>query len=212
MTTTAEPELATPQFSLELNEDQLLMKNWVHEFAENVIRPAAAEWDEREETPWPILQEAAKVERGRYLVSVLGCNDCHTPLKMGARGPEPDMTRMLSGHPEGFPLGAPPAIDPATGWAWAGNATNTAFVGPWGVSYARNLTPDEATGMGIWTEEMFIATVRTGRHQGKGRVILPPMPVQILQAATDEDLKDIFAYLQSIPAIRNKVPTPVEAE
>jgi acyl-CoA dehydrogenase len=61
VTTTAEPQVAAPQFSMELNEDQLMMKNWVHEFAQNVIRPAAAEWDEREETPWPILQEAAKV-------------------------------------------------------------------------------------------------------------------------------------------------------
>jgi acyl-CoA dehydrogenase len=61
VTTTAEPEVAAPNFSMELNEDQLMMKNWVHEFSQNVIRPAAADWDEREETPWPILQEAAKV-------------------------------------------------------------------------------------------------------------------------------------------------------
>ncbi|MBB5954433.1 alkylation response protein AidB-like acyl-CoA dehydrogenase [Saccharothrix tamanrassetensis] len=48
-------------FSLELNEDQVDLRNWVHGFAEGVIRPAAAEWDEREETPWPVIQEAAKI-------------------------------------------------------------------------------------------------------------------------------------------------------
>ena len=49
------------EFSLELNEDQLQIQKWVHDFAENVIRPAAHEWDEREETPWPIIEEAAKI-------------------------------------------------------------------------------------------------------------------------------------------------------
>ena len=57
-----------------------------------------------------------------------------------------------------------------------GAATNTAFAGPWGVSFTANLTPDKETGLGKWTEEMFIATMRTGRHQGKGRPMLPPMP------------------------------------
>ena len=48
----------------------------------------------------------ARLERGKYLVTVGGCNDCHTPLKMGAKGPEPDMSRMLSGHPDSFPITA----------------------------------------------------------------------------------------------------------
>jgi acyl-CoA dehydrogenase len=52
---------AVSNYSLDLNEEQIMLKNWVHEFAENVVRPAAHEWDEREETPWPIIQEAAKV-------------------------------------------------------------------------------------------------------------------------------------------------------
>jgi len=59
MVATAEP--ATQNYSLDLNEEQTTLKSWVHEFAENVIRPAAHEWDEREETPWPILEEAARV-------------------------------------------------------------------------------------------------------------------------------------------------------
>jgi acyl-CoA dehydrogenase len=62
---TAGIELPTPEeqppFSLELSSDQSDIRDWVHGFAENVVRPAAAEWDEREETPWPVIQEAAKI-------------------------------------------------------------------------------------------------------------------------------------------------------
>src|SRR5262252_2146992 len=104
-------------------------------------------------------QSSNRVDRGKYMVSVLGCNDCHTPLKMGANGPEPDMTRFLSGHPE--QMGALPAAKPQGPWLWAGAATNTAFTGPWGVSYAANLTPDQNTGLGIWTEDMFVRAMRT---------------------------------------------------
>src|SRR5580692_11836400 len=56
-----ERSMTMSDFSLDLNEDQLQIQKWVHDFAENVIRPAAHEWDEREETPWPIIEEAAKV-------------------------------------------------------------------------------------------------------------------------------------------------------
>ena len=83
---------------------------------------------------------------------------------MGAKGPEPDMTRMLSGSPETSKLPPPPA--PAGPWIWSGTADNTAFAGPWGISYAANLTPDKNTGLGIWTEEMFVKAMRTGKHMG----------------------------------------------
>jgi mono/diheme cytochrome c family protein len=91
-----------------------------------------------------------------------------------------------------------------------GAATNTAFAGPWGVSFAANLTPDKETGLGAWTEEMFIATMRTQRHQGKGRALLPPMPASMIANLNDEDLKALFAYLQSLTPVRNRVPTPVD--
>ena len=150
----------------------------------------------------------ARVDRGAYLVTMMGCNDCHTPWKMGAQGPEPDMTRALTGHPQDVVLPPPPA---ASGpWIWHGAATNTAFAGPWGVSFTANLTPDPETGLGKWTEAMFIATMRTARHQGKGRPILPPMPVKMIGKANDEDLKSIFAYLQSLPAMKNRVPAPID--
>ena len=150
----------------------------------------------------------ARVERGAYLVGMMGCNDCHTPWKVGPQGPEPDMTRALSGHPQDVVM--PPPPPPSGPWIWHGGATNTAFAGPWGVSFTANLTPDKETGLGAWTEEMFIATMRTARHQGKGRPILPPMPVKMIGKANDEDLKSIFAYLQSLAPVKNKVPTPIE--
>lgn len=152
--------------------------------------------------------KAARIERGAYLVGMMGCNDCHTPWKIGPKGPEPDMTRALTGHPADFVMPPPPA--PSGPWIWSGAATNTAFAGPWGVSFTANLTPDKETGLGSWTEEMFIATMRTARHQGKGRPILPPMPVKMIGKANDEDLKSIFAYLQSLAPVRNKVPAPID--
>ena len=149
-----------------------------------------------------------RIEHGAYLVTMMGCNDCHTPWKMGAQGPEPDMTRALTGHPQDMVMPPPPAA--AGPWIWHGAATNTAFAGPWGVSFTANLTPDRETGLGSWTEEMFIATMRTARHQGKGRPILPPMPVKMIGKANDEDLKSIFAYLQSLAPVKNRVPAPID--
>jgi mono/diheme cytochrome c family protein len=152
----------------------------------------------------PASQGAGRVERGRYLVTMTGCSDCHTPLTMGPKGPEPDMTRFLSGHPE--QMGALPAAKPQGPWLWAGAATNTAFSGPWGVSYAANLTPDQNTGLGIWTEDMFVRAIRTGRHMGTSREILPPMPWPAFRNASDEDLKSIYAFLRTIKPVTNHVP------
>jgi hypothetical protein len=123
---------------------------------------------------------------------------------MGPKGPEPDMSRFLSGHPE--QMGGLPAAELRGPWLWAGAATNTAFAGPWGISYAANLTPDQNTGLGIWTEDMFVKALRTGRHMGVSREILPPMPWQAFRTASDEDLKSIYAFLRSITPVANHVP------
>lgn len=157
----------------------------------------------RAESPAPAAH-AAKVQRGEYLVKIMGCNDCHTPWKLGPQGPEPDMERFLSGHPE--QIGPLPMAKDAQPFLWSGFATNTAFSGPWGVSYAFNLTPDQNTGLGIWTEDMFIQTIRTGRHMGVSRPINPPMPWPAYRNATDEDLKAVYAYLRTIQPIVNHVP------
>jgi len=144
------------------------------------------------------------VKRGEYLVSIAACSGCHTPMKMGPQGPEPDMTRFLSGHPE--QVGSLPPAKPQGPWLWAGAATNTAFAGPWGISYAANLTPDRNTGLGIWDETMFVTAIRTGRHMGTSRPIMPPMPWPAFRNATDEDLKAIYAYLRTIQPVSNHVP------
>jgi len=149
---------------------------------------------------------ADSVARGKYLVAFGGCNDCHTPLKLTDKGPVPDMARMLAGHPHDTKL---PVPDLRPGPWFAATAGMTAWAGPWGITYAANLTPDTNTGLGIWTEDMFLKAMHTGRHMGAGRQILPPMPWQNLAGLDESDLKAIYAYLRTIPAIRNQVPTPV---
>lgn len=150
----------------------------------------------------------AQVERGRYLVNTSGCHDCHTPFKLGANGPEPDMSRMLSGHPAGMQLPPVPAL-PQGPWMMVVAATNTAWSGPWGVSFTANLTPDAETGLGKWTLKDFVATIRSGRHLGRGRPVLPPMPIPAYSQFNDADLEAIYRYLQTVPAIRNRVPEPL---
>lgn len=146
----------------------------------------------------------ALVKRGAQLVGIGGCMDCHTPFRMGANGPEKDLARGLSGHPEALQMPPPPKL--AEAWNWAGSATMTAFVGPWGMTYSANLTPDRETGIGAWTQEQFIQAMRSGKHVGDARPILPPMPWQALAGLPDKDLRAIYAYLMAQPAIRNKVP------
>lgn len=162
--------------------------------------------------PTTALAQAAstsgQVKRGEYLVTTGLCHDCHTPLIAGPNGPAADMKRALSGHPQDLQIKAPANLSEP--WMAAASPTLTAWSGPWGVSFSANLTPDKETGrLRDFTEEQFVQTLRTGRHRGQGREILPPMPWQYIGQMTDEDLKAIFAYLQQIPAVRNKVPDPL---
>ena len=149
------------------------------------------------------------VARGKMLVMYGGCHDCHTPKNMTPQGPVPDMSRQLSGHPNGAPL--PPmdrkALTPGY-WVLTGPDLQT-YVGPWGISYPANLTPDDQTGIGLWTEDIFLATMKTGKHMGEGRPLLPPMNTENIRSLPDSDLKAIYAYLRSITPIKNAVPQPV---
>ena len=148
------------------------------------------------------------IARGKYLVTTGGCDDCHTPKIYTANGPVTDTTRLLSGFQQGGTL---PALDVkyvAPG-NWVATESNfSAWVGPWGISYASNLTPDNATGIGALSEEMFIKTLREGKYMGVGRPLLPPMPWPTIGQMTDQDLKAIYAYLKTINPINNKVPEP----
>jgi len=153
------------------------------------------------------------VERGRYLTTIMACHDCHTPKIFGEHGvPMLDSTRFLSGHPAEMPYPdwTQPDMEQRNALALVGGML-TAWAGPWGVSFTQNLTPDDSTGLGEWTEEAFIQAIRTGKHQGQpnGRMILPPMPWEMYRHATDDDLKAVWAYLRSIPAIDNMVPLPI---
>ncbi len=153
--------------------------------------------------------KTAQIARGKYLVDIMGCHDCHTPMKMGPKGPEWDMTRALSGHPEELVMPPAPALPPGP-WVASIGATFTAFASPAGTVFTRNLTPDKETGLGDWTVDEFIATMKTGRERGKGRPVMPPMPIQNLAALTDTDIRALFAYLQSLPPIKNRTPQPIE--
>jgi cytochrome c553 len=155
-------------------------------------------------------QDQEAVKRGEYLVASMGCHDCHTPQKLGPEGLEPDMSLMLSGHQAGVALPDPP--EPKGPWIISASATMTAWAGPWGVSYARNLTPDPETGIGTWTEEQFVRTIKEGRQQGRGRQILPPMPWPVYRNLTEQDLRAMYAYLRTVKPMKNAVPEPVIAE
>ncbi len=144
--------------------------------------------------------------RGKYLVTIGGCNDCHSPKKMTPNGPVVDEARILSGHPadEKLPV-VPPGLFGPDKWGAITNNNLTAWVGPWGTSYASNLTPDRETGIGNMNEELFVKILRTGKFMGGTRDILPPMPWQEIRLLTDMDIKAVFAYLKKVKPIRNRV-------
>jgi hypothetical protein len=156
--------------------------------------------------------EQALIERGQYLVTAAGCNDCHTPKKMTPSGPVPDEARLLSGQPsdEKLPV-VPPNLFGQDKWGAITNNHLTAWVGPWGTSYAVNLSPDRETGTGAWNEDLFIRILRTGKFMASGRDILPPMPWYNYARLSDGDLKAMFAYLKSIKPVSNRVPEAILA-
>lgn len=148
------------------------------------------------------------VKHGEHLVNSIGCHDCHTPKLFTENGMELDTSRLLSGHPAGEAL---PSYDPETAKSYVlFSGGFTAVVGPWGTSFAANLTPD-ASGTGSWTEEQFIYAIRNGKYKGMegSRDLLPPMPWPSYRNLSDKDLGAIFAYLQSIKPVENVVPAPI---
>jgi mono/diheme cytochrome c family protein len=155
----------------------------------------------------PAMTKEQMVERGKYLATIASCNDCHSPKIMTKDGPVADGSRLLSGSPSDMKLPAIHADEITPGKWYLGSADLTAWVGPWGISYAANLTPDSATGSGTWSEELFIKILRSGKFMGieSGRPIMPPMPWNYINQMTDDDLKSVLAYLKSLPPIKNSV-------
>ena len=156
----------------------------------------------------------SQVKWGEHLVTIGGCNDCHTPKKMTPMGPVDDSSLFLSGHPANMP---PPDVDrkEMESKGLAVTQTLTAWVGPWGISYAANLTSD-SSGIGDWTEDQFIFCLREGKWEGLAgsRDLLPPMPWATYKLMSDDELKAVFAYLKSTKPIKNLAPVaaaPVSA-
>lgn len=119
--------------------------------------------------------------------------------------PIPDLSRAFSGHPEGAPDPAGAYAKPDIGVI---GPTFTSFALAFGIVYAANITSDPTTGIGSWKEETFVRSMRTGKHAGVGRPILPPMPWYNLLGATDEDLRAMFAFLMTTKPVKNAVPKP----
>ena len=149
------------------------------------------------------------IKRGEYLVKTIGCHDCHSPKTMTERGPQEIPELALSGHQAGdsLPLINTEALQ--NGWMLFSGDLTTA-VGPWGISFAANLTSDD-TGIGNWTMERWKIAMREGKLKGDkgGRMILPPMPWQNFGKLNDEDLESMFKYLQSTDPVENAVPAAI---
>jgi len=151
---------------------------------------------------------ASQAKWGEHLVTICGCNDCHTPKKMGIHGPEDNTDIALSGHPAQLPeINADRKDIESKG---IGSTNMTEWIGPWGISYTANITSDPTTGIGNWTEDQFIYCLRHGKYMGspQGRNLLPPMPWQNFSKMSDDELKAVFAYLESTKPVHNIVPQP----
>ncbi len=169
------------------------------------------------ETPSPAASSSSasnggyesKEKWGEHLVTVSGCQDCHSPKKMTPMGPEIDSSVMLAGYRGGSPEKEVNRKDLQSKGLGV-TRDLTAWIGPWGVSYAANLTSD-STGIGAWKEEQFTLALREGKFKGlaNGRTLLPPMPWQMYKHFTDDEIKAIFAFLKTTKPVRNAVPAPL---
>lgn len=155
-----------------------------------------------------VISQDSLVKRGEYLVNTMGCDDCHSPKIMGPQGPMPDMEHRFAGHMPTPPLGKPDMSVMKNGWLLM-SMDLTAASGPWGISYAANISSDE-TGIGNWSEAQFIKCLREGKLKGmdNSRPLLPPMPWPNFAKLNDTDLKAIFAFLKSTKPVNNVVPGP----
>lgn len=172
------------------------------------ILVACSDTAAKENEKKPLSQEEL-VKRGDYLVNSIGCDDCHSPKRMGAHEPEIIPELRFSGYPSSKTIQKVDTNTVKNGWMMLG-ADLTNAVGPWGMSFAANLTSD-ATGIGNWTEEQFIKALREGKYKGldNSRPLLPPMPWFVYKNMTDDDLRSIFAYLKSTKPVHNVVPAPI---
>jgi hypothetical protein len=166
----------------------------------------------REEKTTLTVEPEDIVKHGEYLVTIMSCNDCHSPKRMGANGPEIIPELLLSGYPSERPIVKFDSKMIKDGFAMF-YPDLTASAGPWGVSFAGNLTPDK-TGIGNWTEEQFKKAITQGKFKGLDgeRMLLPPMPWFNLTSLKNDDVHAIFMYLRSIKPVENIVPAPINPD
>jgi len=152
----------------------------------------------------------SQIAWGKHLVIIGGCNDCHTPKKMGPRGPEDNLELELSGSPTQMPVPEVDRKDIESKGLTVIGPDFTTFIGPWGVSFAANITSDSASGIGALTLDQFKNIFKTGKFNGspQGRDLLPPMPWQNVGKMTNDELQAVYVYLQSTKPISNVVPQP----
>jgi hypothetical protein len=177
-----------------------------------IIAPGCKNTPKQEKSAPPELTGDQLVKRGEYLVEVMGCNDCHSPKQNGPQGPVVIPELLLSGYPADRPYQKPDPGLIKQGWVLL-NEDFTSGAGPWGVSFAANLTSDQ-TGIGNWAEDNFKRALKEGRFKGlEGtRMLLPPMPWINFKNITDDDVSAIFAYLKSTNPVKNVVPEPIPPE
>ena len=149
------------------------------------------------------------VKRGEYLVNTIGCDDCHSPKRMGGHEPEIIEELRFSGYPSSRAILPVDTNSIKKGCMMLGSDLTSA-VGPWGMSFTANISSD-ATGIGNWSEAQFIKALREGKYKGQdnNRPLLPPMPWFVYKNMTDDDLRSIYAYLQSSKPVNNVVPAPI---
>lgn len=164
--------------------------------------------DNKTTTPTAVLSNDSLIKRGSYLVNAIGCDDCHSPKKMGAHGPEIIPELRFSGYPASRPIAPVDSNVVKNGWVMLGPDLTNA-VGPWGISFAANISSDD-TGIGTWSEKQFMKALREGKSKGMdgARDLLPPMPWFVYKNLTDDDIRSIFAYLKSSKPVENVVPAP----
>lgn len=165
------------------------------------------EYTEKTESEEMGMTQEALVERGEYLVNIIGCDHCHTPKKFTDDGPVPDMDRRLMGFPSTDSIAAINKDVLGPGKWMMMNGELTAFVGPWGVSFGGNITSDD-TGIGTWSYEQFKKAMTEGKYKGmdESRPIMPPMPWESFRLLEENDLKSIYEFLKSTKPIENVVP------
>ncbi|HMK03983.1 MAG TPA: c-type cytochrome [Ferruginibacter sp.] len=162
--------------------------------------------NEPAKTATATISNDSLIKRGSYLVNAIGCDDCHSPKKMGEHGPEIIPELRFGGYPSSRPLLKVDTNTVKNGWIMLGpDLTNS--VGPWGMSFAGNISSDE-TGIGNWTEKQFFKVLREGKFKGLdgSRDLLPPMPWFVYKNMTDDDIRSIFAFLKSTKPVSNIVP------